>query len=93
MLSSIQTVNQVLDLLPNEVRVSKRTGWKYNENYEEVPNSIKVVEKQTEDGYTYSNEFYADGVRPVGHMVARDILKRAFKACEIGDINVDELTS
>ncbi|MCK4626343.1 MAG: hypothetical protein KAV00_13580 [Phycisphaerae bacterium] len=86
-----QLVTEVLRSLPDEVRVGDRTGWKYNENYEEGPNSIKVVQKTREDGYTYTNEFFSDGVRPTGPAVALDILKKAFKVCAIDDVNVKQL--
>ena len=85
-------VEQVLALLPAEVSIGSRSGWKYKESYEQTPTSIKVVEKEKDDGYTYTNEFYSDGVRPVGHAVAKQILTKAFKACGIVDVKVKELT-
>ena len=47
---------------------------------------------EKEDGYTYTDEFYSDGVKPIGHAVANQILKRAFKACGIVDVKVSQLT-
>lgn len=79
-------VSVVLDLIPNEVRVSERLGWSYNREYEEGPQSMKVVVKQIEDGYTYKDEFWTSGVSPVGCAVALDILKQAFKQCGIRDV-------
>ena len=85
-------VQQVLDLLPAEVKISSRSGWKYKESYEQTPTSIKVVQKEKEDGYTYTNEFQSDGVKPVGHAVANQILTKAFKTCGILDVKAKELT-
>lgn len=84
-------VEQVLALLPAEISISSRSGWKYKESYEETPTSIKVVLKEKEDGYTYTNEFHSDGVKPIGHVVAKQILTKAFKACGIVDVKVKEL--
>ena len=84
-------VTAVLQLLPDEVRVGDRTGWKYNENCDEGPNSIKVVQRIHKDGYTYTNDFFSDGVRPTGPTVALDILQKAFKRCAIADVDVKQL--
>ena len=88
----LKLVEQVIALLPDEVSISSRSGWKYKESYKQTPTSIKVVQKQTENGYTFTNEFYSDGVRPVGYAVAKKILTRAFKACGINDVKVNEIT-
>ena len=85
-------VEQVIALLPAEVSISSRSGWKYKETYEQTPTSIKVIQKEKEDGYTYTNEFHSDGVKPVGHAVANQILTKAFKACGIVDVKAKELT-
>lgn len=81
-------IETVFQLLPNEVRVSKRTGWKYKQNYEETPSSIRIVEKEKHNGFTTTREFYADGVVPIGFEVAREFLKRAFKACGVNDVDI-----
>ena len=85
-------VEQVIALLPAEVSISSRSGWKYKETYEQTPTSIKVIQKEKEDGYTYTNEFHSDGVKPVGHAVANQILTKALKACGIVDVKAKELT-
>lgn len=82
----------MLDLLPAEVKISSRSGWKYKESHEQTPTSIKVVQKEKEDGYTYTNEFHSDGVKPVGHAVASQILTKAFNACGVVDVKIKELT-
>jgi uncharacterized tellurite resistance protein B-like protein len=78
----------VFQLLPDRVRVSNREGWKYKENYEQIPNSIKIVQKTTQDGFSSTNEFFTDGVVPIGFEVAKAILKRAFSQCGITDVDV-----
>ena len=85
-------VEQVIALLPAEVSVSSRSGWKYKESYEQTPTSIKVVVKEKEDGYSYTNEFHSDGVQPISHTVANQILTKAFKAFGVVDVKVKELT-
>ncbi|MDT8390567.1 MAG: zinc-ribbon domain-containing protein [Lentisphaeria bacterium] len=79
-------ISTVLDILPNEVRVSERLGWSYKREYEEGPQSMKVVVKQVQDEYTYKDEFWTSGVSPVGCVIALDILKKAFKQCGIRDV-------
>jgi len=69
----------VLRLLPEQVSPEKDKNWKYNQNYEEVPGAIKVVEREGSGDYTYTKEFWADGVRPLGHRVLAEILTQAFK--------------
>lgn len=78
----------VFQLLPDRIRVSDREGWKYKESYEQTPNSIKIVQKTTQDGFSYTNDFFTDGVVPVGFEVAKAILKRAFSQCGITDVDV-----
>jgi len=86
-------VQAVLRLLPQEARVSERAGWKYREDYQESPTSMKVVVKEKEDGDVFTREFYADGVEPIGFDLARDIIARAFKACGFAAIDVKSLFS
>jgi hypothetical protein len=78
-------------LLPEHVAPEKDKNWKYNQNYEEVPGSIKVVEREGSGDYTYTNEFWADGVRPVGHRVLAEILTQAFKELGINNTSTAAL--
>ncbi len=80
----------VLELLPSQIKIDQRL-WKYKESYGEGPNSIKIVVKEKEDGYTLTNEFYTDGVRPVGYSVAKEILTKALKKAGIQDVNIKSL--
>ncbi len=84
-------VSTVLRLFPNQVQVSDRSGWSYKKEYEQGPNSMKVVEKQVQDGFAYKDEFWTSGVSPVGCAAAIDILKQALKQCPMKDISVKML--
>lgn len=86
-----QLVSTVLQLLPDQVRVGDRTEWAYKKEYEQGPNSIKVVQKEVQDGFVYKDEFWTSGVSPVGISVAADILKRALKQCAIQDVSTKML--
>ena len=83
----------IVELLPAEVAVSERHAWRYKEAYDQTPNSIKVVEKEKEDGYTYKREFYADGVAPVGFEVGHEILRMALRKCGITDVDARSVFS
>lgn len=81
----------VLRLFPDQVSPEKDKNWKYNENYEEVPGAIKIVVKEGNGDFAYTNEFWANGVRPVGHRVLSDILSQAFKELGINQISTTAL--
>lgn len=71
-------VEAVLLALPDRVEVTKDGAWKYSTAYEETPGSIKIVEKEGDGAFTYTREYYADGVRPRGLLPLHDILNKAF---------------
>ncbi len=87
-----QLVKKLLDLLPDEVRVSEQAGWRYSETYQQGPQSIRISQTQRQDGFSFSREFFADGVRPVGYTVARGMLEAALKECGIADVSARDLT-
>jgi hypothetical protein len=84
-------IEAVLRNLPDKVEITSRGPWRYNRCYEEVPGSIKVVEKEESSGFSYTNEFYSDGVCPRGHDVYADILKKALQECSVKDVSVNNL--
>jgi hypothetical protein len=43
------------------------------------------------DGYTFDQEFWSDGVRPVGQRVLADILATAFKELGVAQPNAEAL--
>jgi hypothetical protein len=87
----IRLAEVVLRLLPDHVAPENDKNWKYHKNFEEVPGSIKIVERQGTGDYAYTDEFWADGVRPVGHRVLDEILSQAFKELGISQITVSAL--
>jgi len=81
----------VLRVLPDTVAPEKDKNWKYNQNYEETPGAIKVIEREGSGDYTYTNEFWSDGVRPVGHRVLAEILNAAFKEAGVNQTSAQAL--
>ena len=68
----------VLQGIPDVVVPGADSDWDYHQNYTEVPGAIKVVQQERNSGMTFSNEFWADGVRPKGLKVLAEILVKAF---------------
>ena len=86
-----ELVSTVLQLLPDEVSVSERSGWSYKKEYEQGPNSIKIVQNKVQDGFVYKDEFWTSGVSPVGCDVAAEILKKALAQCGVQDVSIKML--
>ena len=63
----------VLKYLPEIIVPEGDKNWSYRRGYEQTPGSIKVIEKND----TFSQEYWSDGVRPIGHFVFVDVLKKA----------------
>jgi len=72
----------VLSAFPDRVEITENGPWKYNSVYEETPGSIKITEKEGSGEFTYTREYYADGVRPRGLLPLSDILAKAFSTCQ-----------
>jgi len=81
-------IQAIVTAFPGRVSVGERTGWKYKESYHQTPDSIKVVERETSDGITMTNEFFSDGVVPVGFDVAKRLLAKALADCAIDDVDI-----
>lgn len=71
----------VLKYLPNTVEATKNGPWKYNQLYQPLPGTIKIIERNDEGGFSFSTEYYSDGVRPNGFKVLNEILTQALKEC------------
>jgi zinc-ribbon domain len=71
-------VEAVVVSIPERVEITENGPWKYNSVYEETPGSIKVVEREGSGDFTYTREYYADGVRPRGLIPLKEIFTRAF---------------
>lgn len=87
----VDLIEAVLNAMPDEVEISPTTGWKYSRAYDEVPGSIKIVEVEKSSGFEFKSEYYADGVRPLGVTVLRQILSTAFAKAQVSDLRVDQL--
>jgi hypothetical protein len=79
-------IEAVIKYLPEKVEVTNNGPWKYSRCYEEVPGSIRIVEKQGSGSYTFTNEYYSDGVRPVGLSAFTEILKKAIQESSCTDL-------
>jgi hypothetical protein len=77
--------------LPQQVDATSDKNWEYSRSYDEVPGSVKIVEVKKEDGYTFKDEYFADGVRPKGLGNLKDLLTAAFKDAHITDVTVGQL--
>lgn len=86
-------INAVVRALPDEVEVTDKGPWRYNRIYEELPGSIKIVEKERRGDYTFTDEYYADGVRPRGLGILPELIKKAFTEIGVTDITVTQLTT
>lgn len=85
-------VEAVVELFPEKVRVSEKTGWTYKESYNPSPTSIKITTRKDTAIGEWVTEFYSDGVRPVGLTVALEILKKALHRCRMPDVDLRLLT-
>jgi hypothetical protein len=73
-------VDAVLSAFPDRVEITDGSPWKYHSAYEEVPGSIKIIEREGDGDLCYTREYYADGVRPRGLLPLEEILMKAFKS-------------
>jgi hypothetical protein len=75
-------VEAVVVAIPEKVEISENGPWKYNAVYEETPGSIKITEREGDGDFSYTKDYFADGVRPRGLLPLKEILARAFSACQ-----------
>ena len=81
----------VLKHFPETVVPESDSNWDFHQQYEEVPGSIKVVQKESSGDFSYSKEFWADGVRPNGLAALSDLLSSAFRELSIAETSVKAL--
>ena len=86
-----QPSKAVLKHFPEIVVPGSDPNLDFHYQYEEVPGAIKGVQKEISDGFAYSNEFWADEVRPKGLTVLSSILNHAFRDLGIAEIQVRSL--
>jgi uncharacterized tellurite resistance protein B-like protein len=75
-------VDAVLSAFPDRVEITDNGPWKYNSVYEETPGSIKITEKEGNGEFSYTREYYTDGVRPRGLLPLEEILTKAFNSAD-----------
>jgi len=81
---NIKLPELILRNMPDTIVPGTNSDWDYHQNYTEVPGAIKVIQQEHSSGFSTSNEFWADGVRPKGLKVLAEILVKSF-----GDMGAD----
>ena len=89
----MQFAEAVLRHLPDQVAVTPDGNWKYSRAYESLPGTIRVTEREESGGFSYTNEYDADGVRPRGYAGLAEVLKQAIDECRATDIETKALLS
>lgn len=81
----------VIKHFPENVVPDSDPNWDFHQHYEELPGSIKIVQKENSGGFSYNREFWADGVRPKGLASLTSILTNAFRDLGIAELQVSNL--
>jgi uncharacterized tellurite resistance protein B-like protein len=81
----------VLRHLPEAIIPNSDPNWDFHQRYKEVPGAVKIVRKEGSGSFTYSKEFWSDGVCPKGLAALADILTRAFRDLSITNPSLKEL--
>ena len=74
-------IEAILNEFPDEVLPNSKGPWVYKRDYNETPGALKIIEKTSSNGYTYTDEYYSTGVVPKTVSIGLEILEKAFKAC------------
>lgn len=76
---NVKLIENIFEIFPAEVEVSttKKTEWRFKEDYEQSPGSVFISEKVADGGLIYTSEYYSSGVIPNGQSVGLKILKKA----------------
>lgn len=75
-------IEAVLKEFPDEVMASQKGGlWGFKRDYNESPGALKITERSSQDGFTYTDEYYSSGVVPNSIEIAMKILKKAAESC------------
>lgn len=72
-------IEKILDKFPDEVVINDKSDWKYKRDYNEAPGAIKVISKTTDNGYTFTDEFYSSGVVPKSISIGMELIKNVIK--------------
>jgi len=81
----------ILKYFPENVIPDSDSNWDYHRQYEQVPGAVKIVQKEGSGGYTYTSEFWVDGVHPKGLSALASILNDAFRELSVSEIQVKAL--
>lgn len=81
----------VIKHLPDVVTPDNDQNWDYHRSYEATPGAVKVVEKDRSSGFTFTNEYWADGVCPKGLKVFEEIMNKALRELQNQRISVPML--
>lgn len=87
----MELVEAVIQNFPDTVIPDTDRGWEYHQQYEEVPGAIKVVQKEGSAGCFFTNEFWADGVKPIGLNIFADILLKSAQDIGLSPLLVKSL--
>jgi len=85
---NFKLIDAIFKAFPERVEVSDLGDWDYKREYHELPGSIRVKRTVTENGYTYTDDFYARTVVPKGLSTGIEILKKAVDFCGLSELSV-----
>jgi hypothetical protein len=85
-------IEAVVEALPDTVCVDKSQDWKYNRTYEFSPGCIQIKEVEESGVISFSSEYYADGVRPVGFQAFLQILRTVLSKVRRDEVFPESLT-
>ncbi|MGJ0533215.1 TerB family tellurite resistance protein [Methylocystis sp.] len=89
---NFEFVEAIVEFLPTTVKVEGSDDWTYSRSYDERPGAILVREVNKTNDYTWSSEYYADGIRPKGFRVFVEVLTKAAAKVRRTDITPQLLT-
>lgn len=76
----------ILRQFPDTVDPAKDKNWVFNRSYDESPGCLKVVENESSGAYSFTNEYWSDGVRPKDLSLLGEMLKKSL--FEVGGCGV-----
>jgi hypothetical protein len=89
---NFEFIEAVLEVFPASVCVEKSSDWTYSKSYEFAPGCIKIKEVEKTDFGSWTNEYFSDGMRPVGLSVFAEIIRGALAKVQRDDITPELLT-
>lgn len=76
---NFKLIETILEIFPTEVKVSttKKTEWKFKQDYEQTQGAIFIKEVTTDGAFSYTREYYSSGIVPNGQEAGLNLLKKA----------------